>query len=392
MVAELTLEMLGSGIDFLSFQEKLRQELNNLGQEILKEVIEEKDTYLREHPEERPGWQIERRDDVKTVLTIFGQVTYRRTYYRHRETGERMYLVDRLIGYGPHKRIDPLVEARAIETAVELSYRRSGEEMGVNNREGKISGEAVKRVIHNFTLEEMPEPPEKKRRLRFLYVEADEDHVAGQDKKSHMPRLVYIHEGKEQVGEKRFRLKRPYYLAGLYTDVDELWLTVLSYVEEHYDLSVLEQIYLCGDGDRWIKKGLEFLPKSVFVLDLFHLDKYLVGALGRASDSYKEIWGALRKGDQVRVEAVLRRASKVAVSPNQKKAVRDCLRYIRLNWDGIMAYQLYPDAQLGVSAEGHVSHILSARMSSRPMAWSAKGAERPNGTAACNEGKWYLCK
>ena len=28
------------------------------------------------------------------------------------------------------------------------------------------------------------------------------------------------------------------------------------------------------------------------------------------------------------------------------------------------------------SAEGHVSHVLSARMSSRPMAWSLSGAER----------------
>jgi len=45
-------------------------------------------------------------------------------------------------------------------------------------------------------------------------VEADEDHVAGQDKKSHLPRLVYIHEGKEQVGKNRLRLKRPHYLAG----------------------------------------------------------------------------------------------------------------------------------------------------------------------------------
>lgn len=375
-VTELTLEMLETGIDFLSFQEKLRQELNNLGQEILKEVIEEKDTYLREHPEERPGWQIERRDDAKTVLTIFGPVNYRRTYYRHRETGKRVYLVDRLVGYGPHKRIDPLVDARSLEIAVELSYRKSGEEVGRGNRESVISGEAVKRVIHNFTPEELPEPPKKKRRVKFLYVEADEDHVAGQDKKSHLPRLVYIHEGKEQVGKNRLRLQRPHYLAGLYPDTDELWLTVLSYIEEHYDVSALERIYLCGDGDRWIKKGLEFLPKSVFVLDLFHLDKYLVGALGRASDSYKEIWDALRKGDQVRAEAVLRKANKVAVSPNHKKAVRDCRRYIRLNWDGIMAYQLYPDAQLGVSAEGHVSHILAARMSSRPMAWSAKGADR----------------
>ncbi|MBE3581738.1 MAG: UPF0236 family protein [Thermoanaerobacteraceae bacterium] len=28
-----------------------------------------------------------------------------------------------------------------------------------------------------------------------------------------------------------------------------------------------------------------------------------------------------------------------------------------------------------MSAEGHVSHVLSARLSSRPMAWSAKGVD-----------------
>ncbi|MBM7624962.1 UPF0236 family transposase-like protein, partial [Sporohalobacter salinus] len=31
---------------------------------------------------------------------------------------------------------------------------------------------------------------------------------------------------------------------------------------------------------------------------------------------------------------------------------------------------------LGCSAEGHVSHVLSARMSSRPLGWSKKGANQ----------------
>lgn len=163
-----------------------------------------------------------------------------------------------------------------------------------------------------MSLKELPEPPKGKRRLRFLYVEADEDHVAGQDKKDHLPRLVYVHEGKEQVGKDRFKLKRPYYLAGLYPDTDELWLTVLSFIEEHYEISALERIYLCGDGDGWIKKGLGFLPKSVFVLDLFHLDKYLVAALSRGSEGHRQIWVALKEGDQVRVEKVLREAARKA--------------------------------------------------------------------------------
>ncbi|MGQ9713079.1 MAG: ISLre2 family transposase, partial [Desulfotomaculales bacterium] len=277
-VTELTLEMLANGIDFISFEEKLWQELNDLAREILREVLEAKDAYLREHREERPSWQVERRNDTKGVLTLFGLVNYKRTYYRHRETGERVHLIDRLVGYGPHVRVDPLVKARALEEAVELSYRKSGERVGRDKREVVLSGEAVKKVIHNFAVEgaELPEPPKEKHRLKALYVEADEDHVAGQDKKSHLPRLIYIHEGKEKVGKDRYKLKRPYYLGGLYPDTDELWLKVLSYNEDHYDLFSVERIYLCGDKDKWIKKGLEFLPKSVFVLDLFHLDKYLV--------------------------------------------------------------------------------------------------------------------
>jgi len=178
-VAELTLEVLENGIDFISFQEKLRRELDGLGQEILREVLEAKDAYLREHREERPGWQVERQNDAKGVLTLFGLVNYKRTYYKHKETGERAYLIDHLVGYGPHARVDPLVKAQALETAVELSYRKSGEGAGRGNREVVLRGEAVKKVVHNFTPAELPEPPKEKRRVKALYVEADEDHIAG---------------------------------------------------------------------------------------------------------------------------------------------------------------------------------------------------------------------
>lgn len=86
-VVELTLNVLENGIDFISFQEKLRRELDGLGQEILREVLEAKDANLRGHREERPGWQIERQNDAKGVLTLFGLVNYKRTYYKQRNWG-----------------------------------------------------------------------------------------------------------------------------------------------------------------------------------------------------------------------------------------------------------------------------------------------------------------
>ena len=166
-------------------------------------------------------------------------------------------------------------------------------------------------AIRVFNLKrDRPLPPLKKRRCAVLFVEADEDHVASQRGGVHLPRLVYVHEGKERVGKGRYRLKRPHYLAGIYRDTEELWFEVLDYIATNYDLDCLECIFLCGDGDGWIRKGLAILPNSVFVLDLFHLDKYLVAALGRDTDSHREIWAAFRAGNSPKVKALLKEAER----------------------------------------------------------------------------------
>ena len=239
-------------------------------------------------------------------------------------------------GYRPHTRVDPLVKAEALERACELSYRKSGEAAGRGNREVVLSGEAVKRVVHTFAPEESPKRPKKKRRVLVLYVEADELRVAGQEGKSHIVRLVYIHEGKVAVGRGRSKLMRIHCIGGVSWGAEVLWLEVWRYIEVHYELSCLERIYLCGDGDPWIRKGLEFLPRSVFVLDRFHLNGCLVAAVGRHGDDYGAIWAALREGDELKVWEILGKASKAATSSGRREAVRACRRYIRKNWDGII--------------------------------------------------------
>lgn len=135
------------------------------------------------------------------------------------------------------------------------------------------------------------------------------------------------------------------------------------------------------------KEGAGVFTAERICFELFYLGRYLIAALGRDSDAHKEIWAAFKEGDQVRVEKVLREVARQAETPGRKEAVWDCRRYIRQNWDGIMAYRLYPEAQLGVSAEAHVSHLYAARLSSWPMAWSVS-LGRPDGAVAGREGEW----
>jgi len=374
-IVESVLDAMEKGLDYVSFAENLREQLNELGREACKSVLEAADRRLVEHREERPGWRIQRRDDVKRILTPFGKVEYRRTYFKHTKTKECAYLVDRLAGYGPHAKIDLALAAEVVEAASELSYRKSGEKPSRAAPEARVSGQTVMRAIRGFDVEEHDtEGQHEKRRCETLYVEADEDHVAGQDGKTYMPVLVYVHEGKDE--SQRRRLKMPRYFSGLYKDTEELWLWVLNYIEEHYDMRFLKRIFVCGDGAGWVKTGLKVLPKSVFVLDMFHLSKRLAEVFGRDSEEYRDAWKAIRAGDRVTVDRLLKEKVVFGETPNQVKMAQDCRRYIRLNWDGIMAHWLYPEADLGVSAEGHVSHILSARLSSRPMGWSEKGVDQ----------------
>ena len=111
----------------------------------------------------------------------------------------------------------------------------------------------------------------------------------------------------------------------------------------------------------------------IFILDKFHLSKYIIKATAHAPDLrlsiYKEIW----KLNKQAVLNHLQEALRLAEEASRKKRIKDTIRYIKNNWDGIEASVKNP--QVGCSAEGHVSHILAARLSSRPMAWSLKGAD-----------------
>lgn len=58
----------------------------------------------------------------------------------------------------------------------------------------------------------------------------------------------------------------------------------------------------------------------------------------------------------------------------ERKAVNDCEEYLLNNWDSAVR-RMQDKNVYGCSAEGHVSHMYSDRMSSRPMGWSEAGAD-----------------
>lgn len=365
------------------------KEVTRLGLSMIEEELESYDELLRKRQDLRKGWYIERRDETK-LLTSLGEIRYSRTYFRNKETGEYCYLLDQLMGLEKHARISEDAEARILEEAVESSYRKGGINACIGEQE--VSKETVMNKLHAL---EFPllEPLKEKRKVSHLYIDADEDHVSlqyleekGDIKKPRsntaMPKLIYVYEDVDFDG-KRHELKECHFFGGDYTGKErtvQLWREVFDFIKESYDEDAIEKIYVNGDGADWIRVGARMHAKAHFVLDRFHMHKYILSATSHlkdsAQDARSEIYRAIKGKRKWAAEEAFDKILTVTESDTKAKAVESAKNYILGNWTGIMESVKSKDKSLQCSAEGHISHIYSDRMSSRPLGWSRTGADK----------------
>jgi len=231
-----------------------------------------------------------------------------------------------------------------------------------------------------------------------LHIDAFEDHVSLQYKETKgdlvkdkygrkhntiMPRLIYVYEGieKEAPKSKRNKLTAKQHFGRASGSIEELWDEVEEYIDETYDRDVLEKIYIKGDGAEWIKKGLEVLgAKTVFVLDKYHLNKYILQATSHLEADIKEtrqaIYDAFSFEDKEDIRKIFKEILAKTQKETKKEAVKKSRTYILKQWEGIIIKNDDPHARLGCSAESHISHIYSARLSSRPLGWSELGVDK----------------
>lgn len=351
----------------------LAGDLNKLGREILEYMMEGTDVSIKDSDERKKVWNVQAKGMKKTLITKFGQIEYERTYYKskHKKETEYTYLVDDVFGIDRYQRMDKGLEAEIIDLTKDYSYQKSVE---IAVEEVNLSRQTAMNKIRKLGQvdnSELDEPGEK-RKAKKLYVEADEDHIALQNGKNKITKLVYVHEG---YSGKENELKNVKYFSGIYSNSEELWLEVIDYITEHYEVDKIETTYLAGDGAAWIKEGINWLPEVKYVLDGYHLNKYVMKATGHLPKKRFKLWEGLNACSSKKVREVFAEIMAETEEETKKSRVRRARSYIYKNWEGIVTARKDPNA-MGCSAEGHVSHVLASRMSSRPMGWSLKGADQ----------------
>ncbi len=379
LAGEKIIETLDGKYTYPVFVEQLKEILNELGREVCTEVIEEMDKKIYSDKQERKDCRVVQKDCRRTIIGGFGDITYKRRYYENKITGEKAYLVDKIMGIDKYERVDLDLRGDILDLSTMLSYEKSTQELKREGANCNISRQTVMNTIRKTDNLQTYEKPQEKKKVEVLYIEADEDHIHLQgNKKSGEVKLVYIHEGLNNITKGRNGLINVKYFAGVRDgkEIEKLWLQVWSYIKDVYDEDSIKHIFVSGDGARWIKDSKEYLPNVVYVLDLFHLQKYITAALKDDKKTKRALLKALFKQDRDKANEILNQKLKELNPQNPENPITKCQKYINSNWDGICAYSLYKDQVIGCSAESHVSHILSERLSRGPISWSEPSADK----------------
>lgn len=372
----------------------MSDELQKLGLNMIKAVLEEMDQALCKSSFRKDKWYIEKHDH-KQLVTSLGTIDFDKTLFSDKETRKEMtYLLDRILGFSEHQRMTVDAMANVLEEAVQTSYRRGGENI---NPTDSLSKNGVKELIHGLEFSKGYEVPAKKKEVEYLYIDADEDHLHlqfqnkkgdleisenGRKKNGIIAKIIYVYEGVVPVAprSKRHRLLNTHYFCRVTNDNEGLWDEVYQYLDETYDLSKVKKIYINSDGGAWIKAGIKRIANVIYVLDEFHLSKYLLKMTGhmkdRAETARQELCEALQKGTKADFDEIVERLLLSAEKEDVEKRILEAGNYICNNWSAAKQRVKGRDGICGCSAEGHVSHVLSSRMSSRPMGWSRKGAAK----------------
>jgi hypothetical protein len=313
----------------------------------------------------RKGIVVERKNDKRELYTVFGHLRFNRTYFYDKRHQEYSYLLDKVVGLEKYDRVSGTVAVNLVEHASQYSYAKSTQ----NVTGGSISRQTVMKKVRALKELKM-ECPSPKRVVKVLHIDADEDHVALQDGSNTMVPLISIYEGVVRTGN-RSQCLNIHHISSYGKKPEDLWLEAANWIYDVYEVEAIERIYLHGDGAQWIKEGLKWLPKAKLVLDKYHLNKAILQVIGNQPERRREIYSAIRNSDQTLFRRIANELLSKAASDSERKRIKDFKRYVLNNWQAITIYT--EETCGGSGPEGHISHVLSSRLSSRPMGWSREG-------------------
>ena len=180
----------------------------------------------------------------RTIVNTIGTINFKRRQYQSKNDGSYYYFIDEILNLQPYKRLSWGLITQVLNQVTTDSYQRIANDL-------KISKGSVYNIIKSLRDEIIVSPLEDKKKIKFLYVQADECYVNLQEKlpgrKTNKIILEQIttHEGLERVCKGRNQLvARKMYTRAYSESLEDFLYRVNEDILATYDY---ENIYFYGD-------------------------------------------------------------------------------------------------------------------------------------------------
>ena len=230
----------------------------------IKEFLEDMDYRFRNSPNRKQRYYVAYTGS-RTIITMYGEITYIRTLYKDRFDCSYYCYVDEKLGINKYIRYTNDVACYATEAyADENSMIKVGIEIGnliyskfslKDNRDHALPRQTIYNLMKR-SKEIRIKPLIEKKIVDDIYILTDEKYLPShKDNKdnssSYMIKSALIVEGLNKDNKKRHKYINPQYLS-LYKSED-FANDILEYLNDRYDLEKLKHIHVLGDGAKWIK-------------------------------------------------------------------------------------------------------------------------------------------
>lgn len=368
---------------------KLNDQMRKCRQKVFKELLEKQDKLLSKKTIKCPCCTKKMRMHGLRLLkieTIGGTLKFKRKRFRCFACGAERYPLDEHWQTGNKHTLETI--EKALYLATEVSYGKAtkalnkltgakishGKLQTIAKKEGALAQKELEDISSDlFGLGLDPGEVVKRTKDDSLIIAVDGGNIPNRATKSDFEAKVGVIYGiKAKVSKNRVALIDRVGYASL-ENATQFGRKLFCLARQHGLMSVGKVLFI-GDGAAWIRNlASDLFPKSIYLLDLFHLKRRVNLALNAEEDEdlRKRVCEVCQRGQPD--QALLFLSTYKAKTPEKEEELRKLKGYIRANRVGILNYA--NSSLFGSGAvEKAVDILVSRRFKTRGMSWLKPGA------------------
>ena len=366
---------------YLSLISNLQTSIKDIVKSTLVTLFETIDNEYKTSADRLLYYYINKSAVKRTIITIVGEISFSRTYYKDKVSGTCFFYIDTLLGLPKYDHYDSIVKGIAIDNAFHTSQAQAARATSAiisdityfSNYDvlNNIPRQSIFNWIKKWNVPNII--PESVKTPENLFVMADEKYIGCQDLEDNLMIKSFVtFEDIKDVSKNRRKLVNRSVFSHSGPDA---WVYFMDFIAKKYDFSKIKNIYLFGDGASWIKKGtfelrLNTFNDVKFYLCEFHF-KQSIHHITLDKEERKNLIKLVAKGTK---KDFIERVNEIILNnPNREDTILKKLNYVCKNYSAIKRML---SLDFGSSMESHISHLIASFFAARPKGYSSKNIDK----------------